>query len=587
VQCLYDKKSYAAILRKYIFIHLNIKEEYDLNDVNKIENLNAKVYLSDYILIMLNNTVLMKYAIVNNTTVVDTTDDEFGVVNYSLKLHPEAQFLSLVKESELFDPKYCAGKYIISDIRTSKLFEKVKIVMPGYVYNTEKFEVNLLDVWTILDVADIAQQRALEYVAKTDEASNCQSQEILTDVLVKQDVTKLTTYLPVPVPVSASASELTSGSGNAFSPALPVAQVQTFPGVLASLPSINKPDRGVQEVIIVKSNKKQDVVQNPVKISTKIEHTVNSSNQIIDKPLSDVQYIGEKNTTPDIKFKIPLVINNNMIPAPLVAPGAGGFGTHSTLPVILNQIQVQASPSPPPPAKIQEQVRPHNIVKNTVDLPHLPLGYIAKFPNVMSIGCVGASHYEKIESIINTSITSRHVHEENMFIITNNKYQNTDTWSKKYPQSFVHDTLDEEIMYAIAPPKYGVANDAAQSAISLSHQRDVYNISKLIIFDNSLTYSFMSKNIFRRFIDSAKKDNIAIIILTNDYDIACSNILSKFDYVMMYQLPNKWAVDTSFEFLKRFNTSSIKNHRQLLYKLLECTSAETCLTFCVETAYQF
>lgn len=95
-----------------------------------------------------------KYAIITDTTVIDISDNEYGALETAVKNHPEAKHLPFANEKDLMDSTYSSGSYIITDVRTAKLIEKVKDLQQGYFYNSEKYHLNILKVWTILEISD-------------------------------------------------------------------------------------------------------------------------------------------------------------------------------------------------------------------------------------------------------------------------------------------------------------------------------------------------------------------------------------------------------------------------------------------------
>ena len=101
-----------------------------------------------------------KYAVITHDTIVYTTDTEYGAVEYAVKNNPNAINLPFVSVIELKnDNKYSAGKYILSDVRTAQLFEKIQNIQHGYIYNSVTFDLKLLNQWSIhmIDVPLIKQ----------------------------------------------------------------------------------------------------------------------------------------------------------------------------------------------------------------------------------------------------------------------------------------------------------------------------------------------------------------------------------------------------------------------------------------------
>lgn len=124
---------------------------------------------------------MMRYAIVNGTTIVDTTDNEYGAINYATKTNPGATHLPFVTQEEvLMDPQYGVGHYIVENVRTANLLEKSLVVNPGRLYNSEAFAVNQIDSWTIMSVADDVQtlQNPSDTSIQVDDAKKSSTKSI-------------------------------------------------------------------------------------------------------------------------------------------------------------------------------------------------------------------------------------------------------------------------------------------------------------------------------------------------------------------------------------------------------------------------
>lgn len=101
---------------------------------------------------------MLKYAVITDTFVVDTTDNKFGAIDYAVRTHPDATYISLTTENDLLlDPQYDVGLYIISDVRTTKLIEKIKNPS-GYFFKGEEYNIKILKIWTILEIKDDVKQ---------------------------------------------------------------------------------------------------------------------------------------------------------------------------------------------------------------------------------------------------------------------------------------------------------------------------------------------------------------------------------------------------------------------------------------------
>ena len=429
----------------------------------------------------------MKYAVVNNTTVVDLTDDEFGASNYAIKVTPDALYLPLAKKTELYESKYATGKYIISDIRTAQLLEKIKVISSGYIYNTENYIIELINTWTLLDVANIDTLSSVSEPIKS---------ELVNSVSVKSEPIKSEPVKSEPVNSESIKSE----------------PVKSEP--VKSEPVKSEPVKS--EPVNSESIKSEPVKSEPVK----------------SEPVNSVS--------------APLSTNPKMISTKIEK----------------NEVEMLC---PPPTVQLisTENSKAPIIVHKTHNLEFIDIDVISKFPHIYSIGCNSAIQYEKIESVVNTAITSKYVNEDNIYIITNSKRARN--WSHHYPLSFVYEELDVEVLSGIMPR---IQNQYVSTR----------PIKKLIIFDNSLTYNFSQKTFFLRFINSCKEYNIAVIVLSSNHELTTSNIVTKFDYIMLYGVTEKWNATTSIDFLRTNSITTITDHRSLMYAMLDCINSKNCLT---------
>ena len=92
-----------------------------------------------------------------------------------------------------------------------------------------------------------------------------------------------------------------------------------------------------------------------------------------------------------------------------------------------------------------------------------------------------------------------------------------------------------------------------------------------------------------RLINNCKEYNIALIVLSSNHELSTSNIITKFDYVMLYGVTEKWNSSTSIDFLRTNAITIINDHRSLMYAMLDCINAKNCLTLRANSnkLYQF
>jgi len=142
-----------------------------------------------------------------------------------------------------------------------------------------------------------------------------------------------------------------------------------------------------------------------------------------------------------------------------------------------------------------------------IDIIHLLINY-KKIKMYDSLYCIG-HYYDEVEKLINNSIIDKNVREENVYIISSN---NINSWTTKYPVSFVYDVLDEEVLHAIIP------------------DFDTNNDKRLIVFDDCLTSNIIKNKKFIELLDNHVKQKISIITITKDNDI--NEISSNFIHIM-------------------------------------------------------
>lgn len=67
----------------------------------------------------------------------------------------EYTFLNDVSITQLTDtPTYNTGTYLLYNNNTIQLVEKCEIINKGYLYNSTKYNINIIDTWKIIELAD-------------------------------------------------------------------------------------------------------------------------------------------------------------------------------------------------------------------------------------------------------------------------------------------------------------------------------------------------------------------------------------------------------------------------------------------------
>jgi hypothetical protein len=202
-------------------------------------------------------------------------------------------------------------------------------------------------------------------------------------------------------------------------------------------------------------------------------------------------------------------------------------------------------------------------------LPMLPLTQIAKFPLVMSIGNLKKVQYEKIDMLINNNVAIGALKECNIIIITRNDEKICKSWNKKYPLCLICDkNNDMELLYHL------------NSTTKLNKDA----ISKFVVFDNCLNNEYIHRKYFRDLLDTAKKNNVAIAIITNDTDVICSDIWSKLDHTLLHTLTLEWSVCDNINdaFLKQH--PGIISRKDLDKRFAQCDK-DNGLAFCHNTPF--
>lgn len=340
----------------------------------------------------------MRYAIVTGTTIVDATDNEYGAIEYATKTNPGATYLPFATQDEILaDPQYGIGQYIIANVRTSTLLEKTKIINPGRIYNTESFVVNVIDSWTIMNVADDVQK--------------AHGSDIRT--LTPDDIAKMQTLVKIALPASSDTKVSDKATDK-------VSEVK------APAPDASKA-KVITTKITVSEPVKEPKVEQPVAKPAPVSNTPVTNTPVSNTPVS--------NTPTVVPVNKPPVSDPKPTPAPVSTPAV------SVLPGV---IKITSPPTitlvNPPVSVPQKQV-----------LPTLPLTNISTFPLVLSIGNVNKNHRDKIEMLIFNNFAVGSLKEENIVVVTNGDTKIAEAWTKKFPTCFIYDRLDTDILYHLNP----------------------------------------------------------------------------------------------------------------------------------------
>ena len=98
----------------------------------------------------------MQYSVLNKLNIVHSTNNIYGSIDYVRQLYVNAKYLPTEFlenqdnwEEELMNEKYKEGQYILSNIVTTKLYEKIKKDI-GFIFSNIVFKVELLNIWTLI-----------------------------------------------------------------------------------------------------------------------------------------------------------------------------------------------------------------------------------------------------------------------------------------------------------------------------------------------------------------------------------------------------------------------------------------------------
>ncbi|VBB18213.1 hypothetical protein YASMINEVIRUS_676 [Yasminevirus sp. GU-2018] len=192
---------------------------------------------------------MTKYAVITDEVVVHTADNEYGSIEYAVRTNPGATHLPFVNENELkTDPKYPPGKYILSNVRTTQLFEKITVTQHGLIYSTHTPDLKLLKTWTILVIDDSASESISESKRAPSPPSTLPPALPISKPDAKTDA-KVSGATPVPPPLPGSVAGGVTGS---------VTSVKTVN------PPVNHPIAGVGASKTISTKIEVTPIQKPV-----------------------------------------------------------------------------------------------------------------------------------------------------------------------------------------------------------------------------------------------------------------------------------------------------------------------------------
>ena len=101
----------------------------------------------------------MKYATVENNTIVSISSDELSALNYVIQKYPDAKYLSNTTEGDLNNAYYKEGTYIILNNNDVYLIEKTKTIIQGFFYNSEFVSIKRINQWQQLNIGSNIQMK--------------------------------------------------------------------------------------------------------------------------------------------------------------------------------------------------------------------------------------------------------------------------------------------------------------------------------------------------------------------------------------------------------------------------------------------
>ena len=340
---------------------------------------------------------MMKYAVITDTSVVDTTNSEHGASEYAARTNPDAILLPLSTEQDIInDPQHLPGRYIITDIRTAKLLDKVKIVTPGLIYGSSvTFEIRLLQTWTILEITDIVKQNIIPNTSKVSDKNITIGDKII---------------LPSTKPPTSNIT------------CKPNLAPNTTPTTSNGLTSTIKPP-------LFKPCENDDS-QNKPSVCPKLHPTqtqTQTQTQLQPQPQPQVQVkLQSSQSSQSPQF----VQSNHQIHPRTITTKI----TNMPKPVIIDS-------------------------DNSDQLCNVSLEDISVNPQILSIGNQEQrkQQREKLELIINQNIALGALQEEHIIVVVPNQKQGEkyigDIWRERYPACFVYGKPDDELLYYLNAQK--------------------------------------------------------------------------------------------------------------------------------------
>lgn len=343
----------------------------------------------------------MKYAIVTGTLIVDTTNSEFGAGEFAAKQNPSATFVPFVTDEVILnDPAYPPGRYITTDIRNAQLFEKNKIINPGYLYNTHTYEIKHINTWTIMEIIDVARQGF--NLNLTADNKN------MTDYITIQQVLNN--------PKNTNSPNISDSKTNSKTNSIPIANSAN----LEKSTNSNDPEIHVDSRLKSMNDNKPNTLtlnetnDNDTKnISTKIDSKMTVYNFAL-HPLEH---------QPSHSYDTQAYKNNAVINP-----------TNNTVNNTVN------NPINNPVNKPVNNTVNNNLLQKTT------LSDVASDPRILSIGTQTKVHRDKIFMIINENIAKGLINEENIVIAVNDQ-KIGDIWQKEFPTCLVYGKPDTDLPY--------------------------------------------------------------------------------------------------------------------------------------------
>jgi hypothetical protein len=555
---------------------------------------------------------MTQYAVITENTVVSITDSENGAVDYAIKTNRHAKYIPFATCADIMtDLTLVAGYYIVTDCRIAKLVEKYKVILPGLIYNSVGYEMRTIKEWTIvaftnelierfdnsniiantlpkgtnipndsfmeskydtiIDPKPITTKHAHVEISTDVSWNNTKTNPIVTNLNVTNpSVTNPIVTNPNVINPSVTNLNVTNPSVtnlNVTNPSVTNLNV-TNPSVTnlnVTNPSVTNPivtNPNVTNLIVPKSTPDEvsaDISWNNIKTSLKpTSDEVNADvswNNIKNnlKPIVTKPMIVEVSSITNLKPMIVEVSSiTNLKPIVTKLTTVEVSAKTNLKPLVTKPIAVEVSsktnlkPSVTKPTQVEASVdNPLPNITNFNSLNDNSL-FILSIANTFSRNLQN----DALVRYINTLLCSSGMTEFDIIVFTQNDNISS-RWIKQYGSAIVYGLPNDDTIYYLS------------SLIPYSSRT---HRSKLIVFDNCMSRSYINNLQFKKITGDLIKNNIGIIVMTDDNQIITHpSILNMVDTVFLHSLTVNWITEVASDFIKRF---PVLKTQQYIEKLL-------------------